>query len=64
MTTPFTHVVSENQRQRPDVSNQARMPPQTTYIPWNTELLAWLASNYYLLHSKQYIFIYARTKNP
>jgi hypothetical protein len=34
--------------------------PRTTFIPWNTELLSWFSSNYYLIYSNQYIFIYAR----
>jgi hypothetical protein len=37
--------------------------PQTTFVPWNTELLAWFASNYYLVYSNDFIFIYAKTTN-
>ena len=33
--------------------------PQTTFIPWNPQLLAWFASNYYLIYSNNYVFIYA-----
>jgi hypothetical protein len=35
--------------------------PETSYIPWNAGLLAWFASNYYLIYSNEYVFIYART---
>jgi hypothetical protein len=38
--------------------------PQTSFIPWNAGLLAWFNSNYYLLYSNEYVFIYARIAHP